>query len=414
MEIPHHQWDSEEAANRIRLGQPVVLMNCLLSQAVSDTWTFEYLKDLIQPDFKNDVYISKNMKFQYWDEAKNQFHYRFKPPTTKRGLTFVEFLDIIRNSSSTSNSSPLLTSSTNSPDNSGAEDSSPKNRFYYLQQSMVQDMGPRMMAEYMRFPLDYALRFKKIGNWDELTTNLLLCGMEGYVTPLHFDEQQNLFAQLHGVKRIRLFSSSDWPKLYTYPLGHPCDRQSRVQLPSSPGCTVFDDPVLIDSFPLFGSCPSTEYFVDLMPGEILYIPQYWFHQMEGLTENISMSWWFKDSVKGIDPNNIDFNKVSFVAIRRNVEKLVSSMLGGGREPRDFFLALAAGKIPIPEVDAKGISCTALALPLEVDIAAARDITPKPEWTGIVAQAIHFATIVLPPGEAPAFVQGISVGRYQGL
>lgn len=54
---------------------------------------------------------------------------------------------------------------------------------------------------------------------------------KGNVTPAHYDEQQNFFAQIKGHKRCILFPPDQFEYLYPYPVHHPCDRQSQV----SPG-----------------------------------------------------------------------------------------------------------------------------------------------------------------------------------
>jgi len=52
--------------------------------------------------------------------------------------------------------------------------------------------------------------------------------MPGNVTPAHYDEQQNFFAQIKGHKRCILFPPDQFDCLYPYPVHHPCDRQSQV------------------------------------------------------------------------------------------------------------------------------------------------------------------------------------------
>lgn len=50
----------------------------------------------------------------------------------------------------------------------------------------------------------------------------------GNVTPCHYDEQQNFYAQVKGYKRIIMFRPSQFRCLYPHPVHHPYDRQSQV------------------------------------------------------------------------------------------------------------------------------------------------------------------------------------------
>lgn len=51
----------------------------------------------------------------------------------------------------------------------------------------------------------------------------------GNITPVHYDEQENFFAQIHGQKRFLLFHPDQYENFYPYPVYHPHDRQSQVQ-----------------------------------------------------------------------------------------------------------------------------------------------------------------------------------------
>jgi hypothetical protein len=97
------------------------------------------------------------------------------------------------------------------------------------------------------------------------------------------------------------------------------DRQAQVVLPSVPGSSEFDNELDQKQFPAFAQIAANEMYTDLQPGEVLYVPQYWFHQMEGITDNVSLSWWFKHTNrKEIDYENIKLDEISLIAVRRNI------------------------------------------------------------------------------------------------
>ena len=290
-------------------------------------------------------------------------------------------------------------------------------------------MGRAMMHEYhAKFSLEYALLYKTVGNWDAFTSNLLLCGPKGAVTPLHYDEQQNMFAQLWGSKRVRLFPPDDFSKLYPFPMSHPCDRQAQVMLPATPGDQNL--PPLADgtpqsAFPEYADAanPPREVYADLQPGDVLYVPQYWWHQMEALTDNTSISWWFKDTGKssravavGEDGKAIvDESVVNLVAVRRNVENLIRQSFLDGREVHYFFLGVAAGIMGTEDAEAEGVAIPVLA----ADAARLDDVRAhfNESWREVYKQAVTMVGM-LPffsaPGRARQFVHELVRGRYNAF
>lgn len=298
MQIEKFHWKTEDAFNRIKAGQPVVLLDCPLVVPHFQNWSMDTIVNLINEDFPCNVYIAKDKYFPYWDLSKNKYCYEFQPPTQKISMKFREFLTNIR----------------------GQDEIPEEDRHYhYLHQSLVAEMGPKILDEYSKFSLQTVALYKLLAGWNEMTHNLLFCGKEGYTTPLHFDEQENIYTQLQGRKRVRLFAPEYWYGLYPYPNGHPHDRQCQIRLPKNPGSSILESESERFKFPVFSQIGENEMFVDLEAGETLYIPQYWFHQMEGLTENISLSWWFKNNgKKEIDFSRIDLDKISWIAVRRNI------------------------------------------------------------------------------------------------
>lgn len=100
----------------------------------------------------------------------------------------------------------------------------------YLQQGLNNTVGRAIVEDFLNFDWDFCNSKQTMHNWGPLTSNLLLIGMEGNVTPCHYDEQQNLFAQVYGYKRCILFPPDHFECLYPYPVYHPHDRQSMVRL----------------------------------------------------------------------------------------------------------------------------------------------------------------------------------------
>jgi hypothetical protein len=335
---------------------------------------------------------------------------------------------------------------------SSKSESESSNHHLYLQQPAVAEMGQGMMEEYTKFSLAAALQFKLTGKWDAFSSNLLLVGPKGAITPCHFDEQENLFAQLYGQKRVRLFHPNSWKRLYPFPVNHACDRQTRVKLPLIPGQSNLDeDDEKYPAFSRYANDPTLmEYYTDLSPGELLYIPQYWFHQMEGLSINTSLSWWFKHQSKEFlnADGTLKLKSVSYISVRRNLEKLISQATGGGRNAHNFFLALAAGHIPIPrqfdaspsmtdfanknssndDIDASGdmrqdenkhvhdYSYFDEFLSYDVEDYEARNITLPNEHAcyQTVVLALQMLSLIVGSESAPAFLKELVSGRFNQL
>ncbi|XP_054812063.1 lysine-specific demethylase JMJ30 isoform X2 [Prosopis cineraria] len=106
-------------------------------------------------------------------------------------------------------------------------------------------------------------------------------GPAGIVTPLHHDPHHHILAQVVGKKYVRLYSASLSKELYPY-IKTTLTNSSQI------------DPDSIDE-KMFPGVQDLE-FVDciLEEGELLYIPQKWWHYVRSLTTSFSVSFrWSK-------------------------------------------------------------------------------------------------------------------------
>ena len=100
----------------------------------------------------------------------------------------------------------------------------------------------------------------------------LWLGPAGTVTPLHHDLMNVLFVQLHGRKQFTLIAPGFTPRLYN---------EAGVHAAVDPGHPDYV------AHPTFRGVPTTTVVVE--PGETLFVPVGWWHQVESLDVSISLS-----------------------------------------------------------------------------------------------------------------------------
>ncbi|KAB5581700.1 hypothetical protein PHYPO_G00178750 [Pangasianodon hypophthalmus] len=203
----------------------------------------------------------------------------------------------------------------------------------YLQQTLNDTVGRKIVVDFLGFNWNWINKQQTKRNWGQLTSNLLLIGMEGNVTPAHYDEQQNFFAQIKGYKRCILFPPDQFECLYPYPVHHPCDRQSQVD---------FENPDY-EKFPKFKNALGYEAVVG--PGDVLYIPMYWWHHIESLLNGgvtITVNFWYKGAPT---PKRIEYPLKAHqkVAIMRNIEKMLGEALGDPHEVGPLLNMMIKGR-----------------------------------------------------------------------
>ncbi|QYG08175.1 cupin-like domain-containing protein [Janthinobacterium sp. PAMC25594] len=103
-------------------------------------------------------------------------------------------------------------------------------------------------------------------------------GPAGTVTPLHCDYDDNIFAQVWGSKRIML--SPPHHDVFLYP------SEANAILFGSPFDPEAPD---FERFPLARQATMIECLVE--PGDMLYVPAGWYHQVRALTFSLSSNRW---------------------------------------------------------------------------------------------------------------------------
>ena len=103
-------------------------------------------------------------------------------------------------------------------------------------------------------------------------------GPAGTVTPLHCDYDDNIFAQIRGTKRIFLVPPHHDEFLYV--------REANPVLFGSPFDPERPD---FDAYPLARGAAPVECIVE--PGDMLYVPAGWYHQVRALTFALSVNRW---------------------------------------------------------------------------------------------------------------------------
>ncbi|CAH0262635.1 hypothetical protein SRABI118_03263 [Massilia sp. Bi118] len=116
------------------------------------------------------------------------------------------------------------------------------------------------------------------GYFDKMGPPRFWLGPARTVTPLHCDYDDNIFAQIWGSKRIFLAPPHHDEYLYT--------REANPVLFGSPFDPEAPD---FDAFPLARQAAVVD--VVVQPGDMLYVPAGWYHQVRALSFSLSSNRW---------------------------------------------------------------------------------------------------------------------------
>lgn len=110
--------------------------------------------------------------------------------------------------------------------------------------------------------------------WLTRDPGMIWIGPGGTFTPLHFDLTNNLIAQVVGTKEVLLVPPSETPRMYNHRHVYSAVRD-------------LTDATRLEAYPLARDVRS--YAVDLKPGDILYVPVGWWHQVRARDFSVTLT-----------------------------------------------------------------------------------------------------------------------------
>ena len=117
------------------------------------------------------------------------------------------------------------------------------------------------------------------GNKEGNLETTVWIGEKGVTASTHYDPSHNFYVQLDGTKVFLLSPPSSYKNWYLNPYAHPNYRQAQYLGPRS-------DQYL---FPQGGGV--TAHVASLQPGDLLYLPPFWFHRVTALSPSMSVNMW---------------------------------------------------------------------------------------------------------------------------
>nr|XP_029499651.1 hypoxia-inducible factor 1-alpha inhibitor-like isoform X1 [Oncorhynchus nerka]XP_029499660.1 hypoxia-inducible factor 1-alpha inhibitor-like isoform X1 [Oncorhynchus nerka] len=152
--IPRLSHTDPRAEMLINNEQPVVLTDTNLVYPALQ-WDIPYLQENIgNGDFS--VYIAENHKFLYYDEKKMANFENFVPKSRRIDMKFSDFVEKMHKTQEEGGDERV-----------------------YLQQTLNDTVGRKIVVDFLGFNWNWITKQQSKRNWGQLTSNLLLIGMEG-------------------------------------------------------------------------------------------------------------------------------------------------------------------------------------------------------------------------------------------
>jgi len=179
-----------------------------------------------------------------------------------------------------------------------------KKKYYLVHQSMTENFK-ELLSDFDNLPWVNNLHLSS-----GYTKNLWI-GAKGNITPVHWDTAHNFLAQIYGIKSLFLFSPDQSSLLYpTYDMcSHNHSYIPDIKKPN------------YNKFPKFKESKYCN--IILNPGNVLFIPTEWWHQVESLTTSISLNFWWNPKLNECDVSKAFRYRMSKVFNENEFEKVKS-------------------------------------------------------------------------------------------
>eukprot|EP01114_Cavostelium_apophysatum_P022896 TRINITY_DN8442_c0_g1_i1.p1 TRINITY_DN8442_c0_g1~~TRINITY_DN8442_c0_g1_i1.p1 ORF type:complete len:355 (+),score=70.53 TRINITY_DN8442_c0_g1_i1:403-1467(+) len=141
--------------------------------------------------------------------------------------------------------------------------------------------------------------------------------------PIHYDQDHNFYVHVSGIKRFFLFPPWENKNMHPFPRIHPRWHKSQCS---------FDSPNFTKT-PNFKNAKAYEAI--LFPGEVLYIPPYWWHHVQAITASVSLASWSRSgthaAMKLLYERKAEFDKMEGedkkLAVYTFIEALAENIYG---------------------------------------------------------------------------------------
>jgi len=127
-------------------------------------------------------------------------------------------------------------------------------------------------------PLDEDASPRKYLRVDDtpMSKNVFWLGQPNTTTSVHYDLQHNFVTQVRGTRRFMIYPPSASFSLVPHPYHHPRFRQSQLYYAETGGSSFW------------GRTTKEPVVADLEPGDLLYVPPFWWHRVESNSKGPSI------------------------------------------------------------------------------------------------------------------------------